>query len=134
MLNFKNIITLILIFILSIFFFFLNSINFFGNLTYLDLFKFITAILIFVLAISILFNFKKFFFINIKYFKSIKFIIIIIIIFFIFQFLRMNFINCENLSDEQKCICYDIHYNYYSSDFYEKKFLDSCGKFRDDLN
>ena len=134
MFSFKNIFTLILLSLLSILFFFLNTINFFGNLTYLDLVKFIFSITILLLSLIILFGFEKFLFIKIKYFKSINFIFIILIIFFIFQFIRMNFLDCEMLSDEQKCVCYDIHFHYYSTEFYQNEFLNSCAEFRYDLN
>ena len=114
----------------AILFYFLDKFKFFGNLTYLDFLKFIVAILFFLLAISIFFNFKKFLFININYFLSTKFVVLVLIIFMIFQFFRMNLINCEMLSLEQQCICYDLHYNYYSTEFYKEKYIESCKPFR----
>jgi len=114
----------------AILFFFLDKFKFFGNLTYLDLLKFIVAILFFLLAISIVFKFKKFFFININYFLSLKFVFLVLIIFMIFQFFRMNLLNCEMLSLEQQCVCYDLHYNYYSTEIYKEKYIESCEPFR----
>ena len=120
----------IILITISVLFFILDKYKFFGNLTYLDLLKFLSAILFLMLSLAIIFKFNKFLFINIKYFLSLNTIIFAIIIFFIFQFLRMNFINCEMLSEEQQCVCYDLHYNYFSTDFYKEKYVESCKVFR----